>query len=160
MDCETPIILEIVAVGAMAAMLSVLLNLVLGLSRVVLAMGRRGDMPAIFARLNPERTTPSAAVAFIGLAILALVLGTNIKMSWSFSAFTVLVYYAITNLSALALPQQDRLYGRWVALAGLICCLFLCFWVDRAALLSGVAMLLIGLAWHAVRGARRRNAVF
>src|SRR5690606_13476539 len=34
-----------VGAGAMTAMLGVLLNLILGLSRVVLAMGRRGDLP-------------------------------------------------------------------------------------------------------------------
>ena len=37
-----PTVHRIVAVGAMTAMLGVLLNLILGLSRVLLAMGRRG----------------------------------------------------------------------------------------------------------------------
>ena len=37
---------QIVEIGAIVAMLGVLLNLVLGLSRVWLAMGRRRDMPA------------------------------------------------------------------------------------------------------------------
>ena len=41
-----PLLPGLVAFGAATAMLGVLLNLVLGLSRVLLAMGRRGDMPA------------------------------------------------------------------------------------------------------------------
>src|SRR5690606_32971353 len=40
----------ILSVGAITAMLGVLLNLILGLSRVALAMGRRGDLPRAFAR--------------------------------------------------------------------------------------------------------------
>src|SRR5690606_3893451 len=38
----------VVAIGSVTAMLGVLLNLILGLSRVVLAMGRRGDLPSSF----------------------------------------------------------------------------------------------------------------
>jgi APA family basic amino acid/polyamine antiporter len=41
----------LVSIGAMTALLGVLLNLLLGLSRVVLAMGRRGDMPSIFSNV-------------------------------------------------------------------------------------------------------------
>src|SRR5690606_21693375 len=39
----------LVLVGGVVAMAGVVLNLVLGVSRVVLAMGRRGDLPAITA---------------------------------------------------------------------------------------------------------------
>jgi len=41
--------------GATVAMVSVLLNLVLGLSRVVLAMGRRGDLPKATARISEPK---------------------------------------------------------------------------------------------------------
>ena len=138
-----------VAVGAIAAMLGVLLNLILGLSRVVLAMGRRGDMPRAAARLNPSGTTPYVAVIAIGILVTALAAIGNVKTTWSFSAFTVLTYYAITNLAALALPPKERLYSRAYAWAGLGACLFLAFWVERSVWLSGLAVLGIGLLWHA-----------
>src|SRR5690606_28107556 len=54
----SPVVAKIVSVGAVTAMLGVLLNLVLGLSRVLLAMGRRGDMPAATARIDKSGTTP------------------------------------------------------------------------------------------------------
>jgi len=47
-------------------MLGVLLNLILGLSRVLLAMGRRRDMPEVMARLNQVGTTPYWAVVVVG----------------------------------------------------------------------------------------------
>lgn len=43
-------------------MQGVLLNLILGLSRVLLAMGRCLDRPRVLARLNPSGTIPYVAV--------------------------------------------------------------------------------------------------
>jgi basic amino acid/polyamine antiporter, APA family len=148
-----------VAVGAMTAMLGVLLNLILGLSRVLLAMGRRHDMPLAMAKLNRSATTPYVAVIVIGVLIAALAAIGNVKTTWSFSAFTVLTYYAITNLAALALPPSERLYSRAYAWAGLGACLFLAFWVERSVWLTGLLVLGIGLAWHGVaRQLRNRTA--
>ncbi|MDX1565337.1 MAG: APC family permease, partial [Phycisphaeraceae bacterium] len=109
---ELPAVHWLVAVGAMTAMLGVLLNLILGLSRVLLAMGRRGDMPGATARLNASSTTPYVAVVVVGLTVTGLACIGSVQITWSFSAFTVLVYYAITNLAALRLPPEDRLYPR------------------------------------------------
>ena len=44
----TPGLGTIVAIGACTSMLGVLLNLILGLSRVVFAMGKKGDLPPMF----------------------------------------------------------------------------------------------------------------
>lgn len=138
----------ILAIGAMTAMLGVLLNLVLGLSRVVFAMGKRGDLPALFGKVEPRHKTPLAGVILSGLVILALVLMRDVKATWSFSAFTVLFYYAITNLSALRLPREQRLYPRAFAWLGLLGCLGLSVWVDRNALLLGGGLILAGILWR------------
>lgn len=141
---------HVLALGAVTAMMGVLLNLVLGLSRVLLAMGRRSDMPTIFGRLDPTGTTPTAAVIAVGLFIAGLALIGNVRTTWTFSAFTVLVYYAITNLAALALPREARLYPRWISGAGLISCLTLAFFVEREVWLLGLGLIGAGLVWHAV----------
>ncbi len=141
----------ILAIGAITAMLGVLLNLILGLSRVLLAMGRRGDMPAAVARIDAAGTTPYVAVIVMGTVIALLALTGNVKTTWSFSAFTVLIYYAITNLAALRLPPAARRFPRWVAMAGVVACLFLAFWVEPLVWASGLALLALGLVWHWVR---------
>ena len=141
---------EWVAIGAITAMLGVLLNLILGLSRVLLAMGRRRDMPSATAKIQSSTSTPYVAVAIVGLGITALVLIGNVKTTWSFSAFTVLIYYAITNLAALQLGSNERLYPKWIAWVGLAACLFLAFWVEVDIWLVGVGMIGVGLVWHAV----------
>jgi basic amino acid/polyamine antiporter, APA family len=141
---------QILALGAMTAMLGVLLNLILGLSRVLLAMGRRRDMPPIVAHLNQVGTTPDVAVLVVGVAIASLVLIGNVKTTWSFSAFTVLIYYAITNAAALQLPKQERLYPKWLAWFGLAACLFLAFWVEIQIWLTGLSLIFAGIIWHLV----------
>lgn len=141
---------KILAIGAMTAMLGVLLNLILGLSRVLFAMGRRGDMPQIVARLNATRTTPSISVIVVGITIAFLTLIGNVKTTWSFSAFMVLVYYALTNLAALRLSNAERLYPKWIAAIGLLACLGLAFWVDPFIWLLGLGLIAIGLIWKAL----------
>ncbi|MEA5498236.1 APC family permease [Limnoraphis robusta Tam1] len=143
-----PGIRQIVAVGAITAMLGVLLNLILGLSRVLLAMGRRRDMPPQVARLNASGTTPVIAVIVVAVIIGLLVLIGNVKTTWSFSAFNVLIYYAITNLAALQIPPEERLYPKPIAVIGLVSCFFLAFWVEWQIWLVGLELIAGGLLWR------------
>lgn len=149
---------HVLAIGAITAMVGVLLNLILGLSRVLLAMGRRRDVPAVFGRLDATGSTPTAAVIAVGVVIAVLAATGNVRTTWSFSAFTVLVYYAITNLAALLLPAEARYYPRWVAAAGLASCLLLAFFVERQVWLIGVGLVGVGLLWHAVARRLRSEA--
>jgi APA family basic amino acid/polyamine antiporter len=144
----TPGLGKLVALGACFAMLGVLLNLILGLSRVVLAMGRKGDLPPLFAHVSEEGRIPSAAIIGIGIAIIGLSFTGNVETTWAFSAFTVLIYYSITNLAALCLAKEDRLYPNAFAIGGLISCLFLAFWVPMKIWVFGLGLIGIGLLWH------------
>jgi APA family basic amino acid/polyamine antiporter len=137
----------LVSLGAMTAMLGVLLNLLLGLSRVLLAMGRRGDMPSIMSKLT-------VAVLIVGGIIAALAATGSVKTTWTFSAFTVLIYYAITNLAAIRLSPDDRLYGKTWAWIGLIACLGLAFAIEWQVWSVGLGILGIGLVWHWMRTVR------
>lgn len=141
----------VIAVGAVSSMLGVLINLVLGLSRVVLAMGRRGDLPSCFAKLDRSgRTAPAAVLGVSGL-IAGLVMLGNVKTTWSFSAFTVLIYYAITNMAAIKMSDEERRYPRAFAWLGLISCLFLAFWVELLVWATGLVLIAIGLIWLRLR---------
>lgn len=145
-----PWIRWIVAIGAATAMLGVLLNLILGLSRVLLAMGREGDMPKATAKLNAQRTTPVVAVVIMTVVVAALCLLGDVKTTWSFSAFTVLVYYALTNLAALRLPQELRMYPRVIPALGLLGCAGLAWWVPMHVWLTGVGLIAVGAVWSAI----------
>lgn len=149
------IVTAIVAVGAVTAMLGVLLNLILGLSRVALAMGRRADLPPFLSRVSTATHVPVAATIAIGILVTILCLVGSVKSTWSFSALTVLVYYALTNASALALSKEERFYPRWISWMGLISCLSLVFFIPITYWLYAFGLLLAGFA---VRGVSLRFA--
>src|SRR5690606_9679014 len=79
---------QLVAIGAVVAMCGVILNLILGVSRVVLAMARRNDLPPQWAQLNEQRTSAPAAIWVTFVVMLLIVLIGDLKVAWSFSAFT------------------------------------------------------------------------
>lgn len=146
-DLIDPPLSTVVSIGAVTAMLGVLLNLVLGLSRVWLAMGRRLDMPEALSRLD-SRSVPVVAVVTAALPIAVIATIGDITVAWSFSAFTVLLYYGVTNLSALALDR--RRLSSWLGLAS---CVFLSFFVPLAVWLTGAGLVAIGLLWKSQRRA-------
>jgi len=146
----------VVRIGALAALVGVLLNLVLGLSRVVLAMGRRNDLPLRLSRLRGEGRTPAAAVVAVAGLVAGFVLIGDIRTTWSFSALTVLVYYALTNLAALRQPPEERRMSPVVQIVGLAGCLGLAVFVDPRMWAWGSGLVVVGLLWH---GARRRRPV-
>lgn len=152
---DRPWLSIILSIGAITAMFGVLLNLILGLSRVLLAMGRRRDMPSVFARVSPVNHSPQCSVVGVSVIILAFTLLGDIKLAWSFSAFTVLVYYSITNLAALRMPPEERRYPRWISKLGLASCLFLAFQVDARTWQIGLGLIALGLGWHTVARGRR-----
>ncbi|MCL7973292.1 MAG: APC family permease, partial [marine benthic group bacterium] len=85
-----PALPVLLALGAITAMLGVLLNLLLGLSRVLLAMARRGDAPGTLSLVEDRTRSPRRAVFAVGAGIAAIALIGDVRITWSFSAFTVL----------------------------------------------------------------------
>lgn len=152
----SPALTLAMGIAAITAMAGVLLNLILGLSRVALAMGRRGDLPGALGRVHVGSGSPRVAVVVVGVAIFLMVLLGDVRATWSFSAFTVLIYYGITNLAALRLSPEQRLYPRWVAVAGLLTCFFLAFQVEARYWAVGLGLLALGhlgrLAFRGVGG--------
>lgn len=147
---SVPVIGPVITIAAIMAMLGVLLNLILGLSRVLLGMARRNDVPSILATVNPQTKSPVVSVVVTSVIIGLLVLSGDVIFTWSFSAFTVLIYYAITNLAAFMMPAKLRLYPRFIPAMGLVGCLFLAFWIDPAIWGVGLILLTVGLIWHAM----------
>lgn len=140
----------LVSAAAVTAMAGVLLNLLLGLSRVLLSMARRRDIPASVGYINPASQSPVTAVWVTAGIIGALVLSGDIRFTWSFSAFTVLIYYAITNAAAFTLSREQRLYPRAIPAAGFTGCLGLAFWIEPQVWALGLGFIALGLIWHAV----------
>ncbi len=139
-----PQIAYVVSLGAVTAMAGVLLNLLLGLSRVLFAMARDHEAPHTFAHIDTRTESPARAVWGVGVLIASLVLLGDIRTTWSFSAFTVLIYYGFTNLCALRLSPQERRFHPIIALFGLLSCFGLAFFVPPNVWIAGLSLLAFG----------------
>jgi APA family basic amino acid/polyamine antiporter len=102
-------------------------------------------MPETLARLD-RRSVPVVASVTAAVPIAALSLIGDITLAWTFSAFTVLLYYGITNLAAIKLDRR-----RWSSWIGLVSCLSLSFFVPLEVWLTGAGIVGIGLIWKAQR---------
>lgn len=151
------IAVSIVRTGAMIAMLGVLLNLVLGLSRVALAMARRNDLPACFAKLSDDGESPHRAVLLVAVMICVLSLSGDVLRTWSISAFAVLIYYATANLCALIQPSEERRYPRLVSMAGLCGCMCLVPFLEPKTMVTGGALMAAGFILKLIADFRNRK---
>lgn len=144
------------SVGAITAMAGVLLNLLLGLSRVLFAMARRREMPAWLDAVHASSRSPARAIWAMGLIIAAFVAIGDLQTNWSFSAFTVLIYYGITNLAALRLAPPQRRYPAPIAWTGLVGCVGLAFFVPWQIWQFGAGLLVAGFLLRSMTSARTR----
>jgi APA family basic amino acid/polyamine antiporter len=74
-----------------------------------------------------------------------------------FSSFTVLTYYAITNASALTLSRHERRWPRPVAALGLAGCVLVAASLPATTVLSGLAVLALGLLASGISRVLRRR---
>lgn len=140
----------IVDIGAAVACLGVLLNLIPGVSRTLLAMGRRGELPSVLARVNQRRSHPVVAELSVTAVVLILVNTLTITSSIAVSGVAVLIYYAITNAAAVKLSPAERIWPSWIPWFGLIGCTVLVVTLPGSALVGGMVVIAAGVGARAI----------
>jgi APA family basic amino acid/polyamine antiporter len=147
----------LVDVGAAVASLGALLALIAGIGRTTLAMAREGDLPRWLSSVHPRYRVPDHAELAVAVAVTLLVLTTDLRGAIAFSSFGVLTYYAIANASAWTQRGEWRRWPRALNAIGLVGCVTLVATLPVTAVVAGLAMFAIGLAWRVV--IRRRTAL-
>jgi basic amino acid/polyamine antiporter, APA family len=137
----TPILQAGVAVAAAG----VLLNLVPGISRTVLAMARHGDLPRGFAHIDPRRSLPLRAELTVAAVVIVLVVFMDLRGAIGFSGVAILTYYAITNAAALRLSATERQWPRPIAWIGLVGCVVLAVTLPITQFLIAITVGMAGL---------------
>lgn len=143
---STPGISSIITIGASTAMLGVLLSQILGISRVMLAMGRRNDLPPIFQRIHKRYRVPHIGIIITGITILLLTIMGSFEFIVRAATFTILLYYSITNIAAIRQPKKDQMYGILIPILGLVGCLAMSVSLPMNVAFSGIALLIAGFA--------------
>jgi basic amino acid/polyamine antiporter, APA family len=139
-----------VAIGATTAMLGVLLSQLLGISRMLFAMARRGDLPGFLDHVHPRFGVPERGVLLAGLVSVLVALFGTFEAIVAAAAFTILLYYGIANLAALRMRREDRLFPPWIPVLGFLFCLSLAFTLPLPVILTGLGLLAVGLLWRLV----------
>jgi basic amino acid/polyamine antiporter, APA family len=139
-----PGVFWIVSVGATTAMLGVLLSQIVGISRMMFAMARRGDLPRILEHTNFKYSVPDYGILLSGLVIMLLSIFGTLQTVVAAAAFTILLYYGIANIAALRLSVENKLYPKWIAILGVISCLALAISLPLTTIVTGLGLLIIG----------------
>jgi APA family basic amino acid/polyamine antiporter len=135
----------VIRAGAVVAALGSLLSLILGVSRTTLAMARDRHVPHALAAVHPRFATPYRAELVVGGLVAVIAAVADVREAIGFSAFAVLVYYAIANASAMTL---DR---RVIPVIGLAGCLLLAVLLPISSVLLGTGVVLIGALGYWLR---------
>jgi APA family basic amino acid/polyamine antiporter len=135
----------IVSIGAMIATASVLLTTILGVSRIVFAMGRSNDLPSFVSRLHPRFSTPHYAIWLTGAFMVAAILLADLSLVVTISTFAMLVYYLIANAAAMKIPASKRRYPCVIPVIGIITCIGLMAFLGPNAWIIGLAGLGVGV---------------
>jgi APA family basic amino acid/polyamine antiporter len=119
-------------------------------------MAEDRELPKSFKMRN-RFGSPWLAEVIIAAGAIALTSAGKIVWVIGFSSFSVLFYYAVGHLSAIAQPKEERVMPRWLNVVGILLCLTLAisFGWETFAISVGI----LGLA-AAVRGLwQRRNSL-
>jgi APA family basic amino acid/polyamine antiporter len=139
----------VVRAGAAVASLGSLLALIAGIGRTTLAMARNGDLPRGLAAVEARRQVPARAELAVAAVVALLVATTDLRGAIGFSSFGVLLYYAVANASAFTQDAAHRRWPRTLNVIGLVGCVTLVATLPVASVVTGVAVLAVGLAGRA-----------
>ena len=146
--------MQVVSFGGLMATASVLLTSILGVSRMSFAMARRKDMPQALCKLHGRFGTPYVSIWIVGVVMALLVLFVDLTQVVAVSVFAVLFYYAVTNLAAFRLKNDNRKIHKAVHIVGLATCLMLLVFAVFAATqawIIGIVCLAAGAVAYGVK---------
>jgi APA family basic amino acid/polyamine antiporter len=108
-------------------------------------------LPGAFAEVHPRFRVPHRAEVAVGLVVALVALFAPLDGAIGLSAFTVLLYYAVTNASALTLRSEQRWRPRLVAWVGLVGCLLLAGTLPPIVVAVGSGLVIASGVGYAVR---------
>jgi APA family basic amino acid/polyamine antiporter len=106
---------------------SVFLALLPAISRIYVAMSRDGILPNVFSKIHNKNNSAYVSELFVLLTVVVGIYTINITNAIKLSAFFILIYYSLTNLSVINLHKNQRLYSVSIAYYGLLMCVVLGF---------------------------------
>ena len=115
----------LISIASTIATASVLLALIPGISRVVVAMSRDNYLPESLGSIHSKFNSAFIADILVSIVVVVGILYFDVVEAVKLSSFFVLLYYSITNYSVIKIKESRRLYPVITAYFGLFGCLLL-----------------------------------
>jgi APA family basic amino acid/polyamine antiporter len=115
----------LISIASTIASASVLLALMPGISRVIVAMSRDKYLPITLSTIHKKFNSAYYADILLSFVIVIGVLYFDVVEAIKLSSFFILLYYSLTNYSVIKLEKSKRLYSVSIAYFGLLGCLCL-----------------------------------
>ena len=112
----------LIVIASTIATGSVLLALLPGISRVLVAMSRDKKIPDYFKTIHPKQNSSYISDIFVGILVAAGVLAFDLLPAVKLSAIFILIYYSITNLCVIRLEKSERIFSVMISIYGLVFC--------------------------------------
>jgi basic amino acid/polyamine antiporter, APA family len=160
----------LIGVGSVVSMTGNIAGQVLNGSRALYALGERGQLPALFARLHPRFRTPANAIVFTSAVALTLALSGSFAAIAVVSALARLMMYAGSAAATLKLrsraaarrvePATFRApLGPTAPIVAMCVCVALAAGATKEQLLGGAAALAAGGCLYVVARLQRSRAI-
>jgi APA family basic amino acid/polyamine antiporter len=141
----------VVSAGAMIATASVLLTTIMGISRIMFAMSRKGDLPAFLTRIHPRFSTPHYAIWISGAFMIVAILLADLTLVVAVSTFAMLIFYLIANIAAFRIPPDYQRFPRIVPIIGAVSCIGLIGFLTTNSWIIGIIGLVTGVAYYGIK---------
>tara|TARA_B110000196_G_C20849795_1_gene522261 strand:- start:109 stop:687 length:579 start_codon:yes stop_codon:yes gene_type:complete len=115
----------LISIASTVATGSVLLALIPGISRVIVAMSRDNYLPTLLGTIHKKYNSAYFADILISVVVVMGILYFDVVEAIKMSSFFILLYYSLTNYSVIKLKKSQRLYSIFIAYFGLFGCLLL-----------------------------------
>lgn len=152
----------LIGIGAIAGLMTVMLAMFYGLTRVFFAMARDGLLPEFFAWIHPRRKTPMRVIGISGV-IMAIIAGlipmhelAELVNIGTLVAFIIVCSgVIILRYTNPALKRPFRVPGMpFIPLAGIICCLYLILHLPWITWMRFIGWMLVGMIFYIGYGYR------
>src|SRR6266567_8883049 len=140
----------LILAAAWPASISELVSDLLSCSRVALAMGEERELPKWFGEVHPRYHVPRHSVLAIGLFVFVIVLVFDLREVLPLASFYLLIWFAITNFSALHLSKEQRLMSPFFSWFGLAGCFVLLFFIPPVHLVLGAITLALAFGARSI----------